>query len=51
MPSTALANGLSLARVKMNNRVEIIHAHAQIIHFLLHENLAYSFLSVEVQPG
>jgi hypothetical protein len=49
MPAIALANGLSLAEMKMNNRVQIIHRHAQIIHFFPHEKWPYSFLSVEVQ--
>jgi hypothetical protein len=50
MPSIALANGLYLAKAKMNNRFQIIHQHAQIIHLFPHEKCRYSFLSVEVQP-
>jgi hypothetical protein len=49
MPSITHAKELSSAEMKMNNRAEIIHWHAQIIHLFPHEKSPYSFLSVEVQ--
>jgi hypothetical protein len=50
MPAITLSKGLSLQKAKMHKRVQIMHDHAQIMHFSPHEKSAYAFLSVGGQP-
>jgi hypothetical protein len=50
MPAIALSYGLSLPKAKMHKRGQIMHVHAQIMHYFPHEKSAYAFLSVGGQP-
>jgi hypothetical protein len=51
MPAIAANKDISLSKAKMHKRGQIMHVHAQIMHFFPHEKMAYAFLSVGGQPS